>query len=210
MDSKVTELVEILNKSLNPFDKQLAKDIVKDKTRSSFDPSKDLDRGDRINARLYKKFKKMITPEYVERLQSLDDELVLEVEDLSQRTGWTIGYQGAHYYDNFQNMEDPEFRSFDSYLVPRNPESGYYVKTDEPINDHMRGIREVETKFYLENQDSLESIHSLLVQKRSILSGEYELAVDSEENRVLAGLLADYVNMDKISEKTVSLGKTAS
>lgn len=54
MDSKVTELVEILNKSLSPFDKQLAKDIVRDKTRSSFDPSRDLDKRDRINARLYR------------------------------------------------------------------------------------------------------------------------------------------------------------
>lgn len=152
----------------------------------------------------------MITPEYVERLESLDNELVLEVEDLSEKTGWTIGYQGAYYYDNFQNMEDPEFRSFDTYLVPRDPDSGYYVKTDEPINEHMRSIREGETSFYLSNQERLDSIHNLLVQKRGILTGEYELAVDSEENRVLSGLIADYVNMDKVPEKNVTLGKNVS
>ena len=73
---------------------------------------------------------KMLPEEVRNRIAVIDQGMSAIIDYIERHTGWYYTKSGFYYRDNFHNMQDYEFRSFDTYEVKRG-ENGFYVEENE-------------------------------------------------------------------------------
>jgi len=187
-------LAEALMNSNNIFNKITALQMNGVHGNTIFDVRRDVKMLDKIEKKVYKLFLKLVTPDVAEKLVAIDtltDSMISKVED---RTGWSITEDLAFKEDNFKNVQDPEFRSWDTYRVYRNKTSGFYVSASKTNDVYEENIRFVEKLFFKENEATLAKIHELWAEKENIMSGNYTLKNPTPENEEMAQLIAIYLN----------------
>ena len=153
--------------------------------------------------RAYSLIKKLVTKDIKEELVELDTIVEEYTNRIYEATGWwMIGREGFMYQDNFQNMQDPEFKSFDTYRIYRN-EEGFYVSDKESFNSYFEGIKRKEQDFLEKNQEELLVIHEALTSKEQLLSSFIPLK--NEEKRDLVNELINYLGYkseEQLKEKS--------
>ena len=135
-------------------------------------------------------------------LDSLTSHLVEKAED---RTGWSIHEWGAFRETNFQNIEDFEFASWETYRVYRSKDMGFYVSASIPTDTYEKNIRSYEQGFYNENKEVLAKIHELFSAKEQIMGGNYTLKNPTPENENMARMIAVYLDFQPEEKPEVSM-----
>ncbi len=190
-----SNIVEELRKYKSIKAKLLANSIDKRQKSNTFRIPKDvyIENKNRLNA--YKLFLKLLCETDKEKLLKLDDTINSISSYISESSGWWMtDRDGFMYEDNYQNMSDPEFRTFDTYRIYRN-EDGYYVSQKEPFNSYFAKIKSDEIAFYNKYKDKLEILHNALSTKENIMFGNYELK--SENDRNLTEEITKYLGYEK-------------
>lgn len=178
-----SNIVEELRKTKNPFNLFLARSIEKRENSTSFRVPQDIWINAKNEDKAYSLFKRLIVKDSKDRLEELDNTISSVSHDIREKTGWwRTGNSGFRYEDNYINMSDPEFRSFDTYQIYRN-ENGYYTSSEEPFNSYFARIKMTEEKFLEKNYDKLQLIHEALSEKENMLAGDIPL--QNEKNRQL-------------------------
>ena len=149
--------------------------------------------------RAYQLFLGLIDPESSERLRKYDEIIKQLEEKIHRESGWWRTSTGLMYQDNFQNMHDPEFRTFDTYTIHRN-DFGYYVSSEKPFNSYFAMIRSKEIEFFERYEEVLKELHTALSIKESIMSGNY--FVQDPKNEELCREISIYLGY-----KVKDLGK---
>ena len=139
----------------------------------------------------YKILLKMFPKEIREGIEGLDICIDAIIDYIGRRSGWMYSDDGFYCYDNFQNMQDPEFRSFDTYRIPRN-ENGFYLDED---NHKPKYIRDKERTFYYIYKDKLDSLHQFIKEKESLIRQSICITEDPNLANYLAIFLG-YVEED--------------
>ena len=182
-----SDLVKRLRDTNNLSNSMLARSIEK---TDSYYSRKDI----KNRKKAYKLFLKLIDPKTSERLTELDTEIDLITDVIYDETGWWRTSDGFMYEDNFKNMHDPEFRSFDTFRVYRN-EDGYYINTGEPYNSYFAYIQDKEYRFFEKYKSSLGALHEALTEKEQIMYGKYQ--VQDKSNKELCAQIALYLGYKK-------------
>lgn len=114
-----------------------------------------------------------------EKLETLTCRQGRITSSLCRKTGWTVNDDGAIKRDNFRNMNDPEFREWDTYRLKRD-ETGYHPA------DPDRYYKEFfyEQTFAESYQKELQELNEIVIAKRELLNGEYELSDTSISPRL--------------------------
>ena len=192
MESKI---VEELRKTYNPFNRILATSIERRANSNIFRIPKDVYIEELNRRKAYSLLKRMVTKDTKVKLDSLDYTIDSISDDIQDRTGWwRTGRDGFRLEDNFQNMHDPEFRSFDTFRIYRN-EDGYYVEGGEPFNSYFAYIQDTEYRFLEANRDQLSAIHDALSEKENTLVETIPLK--DEANRSLTVEIIKYLGYSK-------------
>ena len=154
----------------------------------------------KIKKRAYHLFLKLIDSDSKKRLLDIDGKISMLTSTILGRTGWWRSGDDFMLQDNFQNMHDPEFRSFDTYRVIRT-ESGYEPSSSStPYNAYFAGIHLAELQFVEKNKNELDELHRTLGQKEIIMSGVFTTKNPDDYN--LACAICKYLGYSK--EKKLS------
>lgn len=167
---KSENLVESLNNTKKTGYKYLGKKIIKQRKRKVFDVVKDSRRENKIDGKLYSILFSFMDKETVLKLKSIESQIEGIINSIEKESGWSIKESGAQRFDNFENMDDPEFRTWDTYNVNRNVESGFYVDTAKPFNSYFASLREEELNFFNKYKNSLDELHRLWIEKYNIIN----------------------------------------
>lgn len=189
----VESLSETLKQNSKFLNKRFGGKIVKTHAKAQTSPTVSLAALEKLEYKAYKLFLKLIDIESSRKLCVIDAEVAKLRTDIAEKTGWYVTESGATYRDNFKNMDDPEFREFDSYQIFRTEETGFYVSQSEPYNLYEKGIREKEQRFLDNNLVTLNTLDSLWKEKSKIMHGDYTLKNPTEENIKLAQELSMYL-----------------
>ena len=151
--------------------------------------------------KLYATFLRLVDDSTKERLIYLDTAIEKIETTIYKKSGWWRTSDGFTLEDNFTNMHDPEFRSWDTYTIYRT-EDGYTVRTDKPFNGYFEYIRRKEIEFFNKFKDLLQQLHLLLKEKEMIMRGSYKLK--DESNRELTTNISILLGYKK-EEKRLNL-----
>lgn len=149
-----------------------------------------------LDSRLYSIFLKSIDKESAKRLKAIDALIYETIVNIVGDTNWTIDINGAEMVDNYQNWDDPEFRSCDIHRIKRD-DCGFYV--EEASNTYDENINRVSNAFLNTNSKFFEDLHRLYLEKESIMCGNYSLREglgDFDLPRLISGRLGYYQEKD--------------
>lgn len=178
-------------KETNKFkNKRLANSISKIHNSNTFSITKEGKKMEKNNKNAYKLLLRMFPKDIKEKILGLDKCIEAVADYLNRRTGWVFIGDKIVYRDNFHNMHDPEFRSFDTYEIPRN-DSGFYLDDSEgkPLY-----IRNEEKKFYLKYKSELDALHGFITEKTDLIKEAIFTSSDPElanEIAIYLGLIQD-------------------
>lgn len=143
------------------------------------------------------KLLRLITPECKNQLLSVEGEILKIINTIETESGFkNLGSNGFVLIDNLQNMNDPEFRSFDTYLIERGVDG--YHPTTKVFNQYSKFIREKEEAFCEKYKDLLTKLHILYNEVYSIYS---TLELKDESNRELLNQFLNVLGIDISEEK---------
>lgn len=165
--------------------KRLAKNISIVDNSNTFSVNKEGKRMYKNEKKAYKVLLKMFPKELRERIKWLDVSINAVIDYIERRSGWMYITDEFMYRDNFQNMHDPEFRSFDTYRVRRN-EDGFYVDEN---NSGPNYIKDKERIFYRKYSSKLNALHSFIEEKKRLI----QQSIYATEDPNLAYYLAIYL-----------------
>lgn len=203
--NEITKLANSLKENNNIGNKILGTQIEKRNEKATFDIAKDGKKAEQIKNKTYKLFLKLIDKESSSRLIEIDNVSSRIVKELEDKSGWYITDTGAFYESNFTNQGDPEFKSHDTYRVPRDKEEGFYLpELGEGASQYEHNSRRHEETFYSKYIVQLNAIHELWAEKEKIMGGNYNLS--STDNYELASMLAEYLGY----EQSYSIGRNLS
>jgi len=190
-----SRIVEELRKTRSISNRLLANRIDKRQKSNTFRIPKDAYIEIKNSEKAYKLFLKLLTQEDRKKIMELD-KIIDSIEVyISEKSGWWMtGRTGFMFEDNFVNMHDHEFRSFDTYRIYRN-EDGFYVSNEEPFNSYFASIREREIAFYEKYKDKLEILHNALSSREEMFLGNYHL--QDEDDRALAEEIVKFLGYKK-------------
>lgn len=153
----------------------------------------------KITSKLNQVFVKLLDDESRLRLQEIDIALNQIAEQISRESGWIL-YNGYHWEkrDNFQNMNDSEFKSFDTYRVRYDDKQGYTIYDEEPYNGYFSQLQSTEQSFMTKYRDQLQRLHELIQTKKKFMFGDYTLK--DEANRDLADEICSYLGYNESDE----------
>lgn len=142
----------------------------------------------------YKLFLSLIDNESSAKLRKLDKKISELTKKIEKGNGWNVSRTGAVMYDNFRNMHDPEFRSYDTHLVGRK-ENGYVPTPCDygACRDDCDSI-----SFVKKYQSDLDELHNLYSQKERIMYGSFSLK--NPEDYILALNLSAFLGFEGDSE----------
>lgn len=190
-----SRIVEELRKTYNPFNRILAASIERRANSNIFRIPKDIYIDSANEEKAYTLLKRMVTKDTKTKLDSLDHTIDSISDDIYDRTGWwRTDRDGFMLEDNFQNMHDHEFRSFDTFRICRN-EDGYYVEGGEPFNSYFAYIQDTEYRFLESNREQLSVLHDTLCEKENTLVDSIPLK--DEANRSLTVEIIKYLGYSK-------------
>ena len=194
------DLVLTLNKTNKYANRRIADMIVARDESHMYGPvERKLDR--KIDKKLNKLFVKLLDDTSRRRLQQIDNTFNEIVERISKESGWTLYYDYRwEKMDNFQNMHDPEFRTWDTYTVRYDEKLGYVENTEKPFNGYFVHLQSIESSFILKYHEQLELLHETIKAKRDFMSGIYTLR--DEGNRKLAEEICSYMGYEGYEEST--------
>ena len=109
------------------------------------------------------------------------------------------------YYDNFQNMHDHEFRTFDTYRVIRTKE-GYEPYDKKPFNYYFQRLLERELVFLQDHSEELYGLHTVLTLKEEFFDGNFRLK--DENDRELAMKLINFLDFRIVNKDFRNLPKS--
>lgn len=156
--------------------KRLAKSILRIHESRVFDSKRDGKRLDNNHKKAYRLLLNIIPKEIKDKILELDMHINAIIDLVRRTTGWIYTSRGFVYRDNFHNMQDYEFRSFDTYEVKRG-ENGFYVEENE---FKEKRILDREKIFFKMSEDMLEVLHSHIVKKEMLIRNCVVLAEDQE------------------------------
>ena len=112
---------------------------------------------------------KLVDKETRKHIRELDKQILALEKKIHKETGWFMTSEG-HFrlYDNFQNMHDPEFRTFDTFTVYRGTH-GYSITSQKPYNWYFDYLRRTEFEFIQKHEEELKLMAHLLLEKENIL-----------------------------------------
>lgn len=196
MADKVVETLRETNRFRN---KRLANRIEKERNRKVFGGKEYQEMVSNQN-KAYKLFLRLIDKDSRERLKALDDTIESIATQIHKESGWWMTQEGFMFRDNFQNMDDPEFRSFDTYRIYRG-ENGYSVTPEKPYNHYYATLHAEEERFYKKYEEKLRILHEALTEKERIMAGEY--TVEDEANLPLCKEITAYLGYtpEKLQKK---------
>ena len=172
-------LVEKLRETKDLRNIMFAKRIEKSMGRSiSTSETRCYDR--KLRNRAYQLFLRLLDPEVRKKLMEIDGNISTLSTTIMSRSGWWRSGKDFILQDNFQNMHDPEFRSFDTYMVVRTPFGYEPSSSTTPYNSYFAGIRSQEEEFVKRNKTELEALHKAYTQKETIMGGSYLLRNDGD------------------------------
>ena len=126
---------------------------------------------------------KMLPEEVRNRIAGIDQGMNAIIDYIERHTGWHYTKSGFYYRDNFHNMDDPEFRSFDTYCIPRD-ESGFHL--DHTDKNKQLYIMTKEKAFYIVYSDMLRVLDDYIKEKDALISKSIPLTSDPELAQSLA------------------------
>lgn len=189
------QLIQKLKSTKNIKNIRLASSISKIENGYTFG-AKEARKKEKNNKKLYKLLLKMYPKEVRERLEEIDKCMFAIIDFIERRTGWRYTSKGFIYMDNFQNMEDDEFRTFNTYRIPRD-EKGFYLNHDE--QDEY--IKVKERTFFILYENMLEVLHGYIKEKEKLIKESVSLTKDPELAESLVIFLG-YKEEEKSSKKT--------
>ncbi len=145
---------------------------------------------DKTEEKLYNTFLRLVDEETRKRLITLDEGIKKIETTIYEQSGWYRTSSGFRFEDNFQNMQDYEFRTWDTYSIDRS-EEGYHIREEKPFNSYFANIQEREMGFLNKYKDLLNQLHVLLTEKEKIMRGNFILKDDS--NRELALNISNFL-----------------
>ena len=175
--------------------KLLARNIEERYNSNEFCIPRDSKKLEKIENRSYVLLLKLLPQEVSERIIQIDKHMNAMIDFIERRSGWTYTKNGFMYRDNFQNMHDPEFRSFDTYEIRRD-KNGFHLDTNDAYKDKY--IYEKERLFYILYEDMLDVLNSYINEKERLLLEGIELS----SNKELAESLAIYLGYKKEEQDT--------
>ena len=199
----MSNIVEKLRETKSLRNKLLAAAIERRQQSNTFRIPQDIEIERKNEQKAYSLLKRLVTPDVKEQLIELDETIEGIKSDIYETTGWWMtGRTGFMYEDNFQNMHDHEFRSWDTYRLYRD-EEGYYVSEKQPFNSYFASLKMKEHEFLEEHKEELKVLHKTLSTKEELLGGNIPLK--DEKNRELIQEIVDYLGYkkeEKQKEKT--------
>ena len=196
---KNTERLIYKLKETNKFsNKRLARNISILNNSRTFSVNKEGKIMYKSEKKAYRILLRMFPKDIKERIEGLDTSIQAIIDYIERRSGWIYTNKGFIYEDNFKNMHDPEFRSFDTYTIPRN-EEGFYLKEDSCNPEY---IQSKEKLFYLKYRDKLASLHTFIKEKEYLI----KQSIFATEDPELANYLAIYLGYTE-DESTIKHNK---
>ena len=185
------KVIEQLRKTKKIKNIRLAKSISKLHNGYIFG-EKEARRMEKNSNKAYKILLSLLPKEARERIIDIDNHSAALIDYIERRSGWNYTDKGFIYKDNFINMNDPEFRSFDTYSIVRNND-GFHL--DEA--NKQKYIFDKEKMFYMKYNDLLKVLHEYLTEKKQIINDTASMSSNPE----LAESLVEYLGY-KEEEKT--------
>lgn len=184
-------LVLSLNGTNKYGNKRIADMIITRDASNVYGPvERKLDR--KIEKKLNKLFVKLLDDASRRKLQYIDNTFNEIVEQISKESGWTLYYDYRwEKMDNFQNKHDPEFRSWDTYTVRYDENSGYGESEEKPFNGYFAHLQCEENSFVSKYREELALLHAAIKAKKGFMAGSYTLK--DESNRELAEEICSYM-----------------
>lgn len=183
-------IVEELRKTRALKNKILARKIEKTETINDEKDNK---------KRAYSLFLKLVTQQCKKELHELDTIIHFVSSIIEKSSGWIITNNFEFVlYDDFKNIFDEEFITFDTYRIYRSPE-GYHTDTCEPYNAYTKYIREKENAFLKKYETNLNILHEALTKKDKIMSDQFILK--DKSNMELACAISHFLGYENKQEK---------
>lgn len=193
-------IVEELRKTNSFSNRMLAKNIEKVSNSTTWSLRREGRISDNNNKKAYDLFLKLVTPECKKTLEELDTAINSIVTNIEKKTGWFMSPVDNSFscYDNFENDNDYEFRSRNSYHL-RRTEQGYDIHEKEPYNEYFEGIKKVELEFLKKHEEELKLLHEALSKKESIMLNDFVLKDNNNLN--LACEISKFLGFKDKSQK---------
>ena len=159
---------------------RLAKRIAKRHYSNIFCPRKDVPKMRKTDELATKALYGLLDEPTLKTLITYDVIIENLIQKIMSKTDWDYYpyCQEFRLYDNFQNMGDPEFRSFDTYRVYRT-EDGFTHSTKDPYNGYFQSRQDREKRFVKSNKSDLKDLHHTYCLKEKLLKGNIKLKDDN-------------------------------
>ena len=194
------KLIEDLIKTKKRNNIELAKRISKRHYSNTFSPKRDVPKMIKTDKLAKNVLCSLLDEESLKTLVVYDTLIESIIQKITSKTGWDYyQYQESFIlYDNFKNMDDHEFRSFDKYRVHRT-NKGFTHSTTDPYNGYLKHIQEMEKDFVRENRKDLFELNHLLILREELLNGNFK--VKDEQKKDLAMELIYFLNLVKEAQE---------
>ena len=150
-----------------------------------------------IKNRKYEYLLSIIDSDTSNKLKQIDEKIKLLNDKLKKETGWIATETGV-----YRIIDQTVFDNI-TYIIPRNPEYGYYVPgLQEDASSIQVQIEEVEDDFYLDHFSELNIIHGLFQIKEMILNEKLTI-VNSNVTQDYLDYLLESLGYKKETQKLV-------